>query len=112
MLQLITVIRGNVIGITIENEPDPDYRGNRRIARDEDPSTMVPVVTMVERAVGDCFSKVWRQSRFLNYFRNLTAQDLVDDCQQCDRIANCKGSCRSSGFATGDFLGSNPLRWK
>lgn len=57
------------------------------------------------------FAEVWRRSRFLNYFRNLTVADLHGACRDCSWLPRCGGGCRAVNFAKGDFLGTNLGCW-
>lgn len=57
------------------------------------------------------FSKVWRRSRFLNYFRQLTVADLHGVCRSCVWLPACGGSCRAVNFAKGDLFGTNSQCW-
>jgi radical SAM protein with 4Fe4S-binding SPASM domain len=57
------------------------------------------------------FSEVWHHSRFLNYFRHLTVNDLHGACRDCSWLMRCGGSCRAVNFAKGDLLGGNHHCW-
>lgn len=57
------------------------------------------------------FDEVWRHSRFLAFFRQLTVSDLHGACADCDRLGSCGGGCRAVNFAKGDLLGANPQCW-
>lgn len=54
---------------------------------------------------------IWRNSRFLNYFRSLTIADLTGACTQCDWLAVCQGSCRAANFARGRLFEANSHCW-
>ena len=57
------------------------------------------------------FAEVWRRSRFLNYFRQLTVADLHGACRRCAWLPACRGSCRAVNFAKGDLLGAHRGCW-
>lgn len=57
------------------------------------------------------FIEVWQRSRFLSYFRHLSASDLHGKCQDCSWLPNCGGGCRAVNFAKGDVLGGNHHCW-
>jgi len=57
------------------------------------------------------FAEVWKRSRFLNYFRQLTVADLHGGCRKCIWLPSCGGSCRAVNFAKGDLFGTNPQCW-
>jgi radical SAM protein with 4Fe4S-binding SPASM domain len=54
---------------------------------------------------------IWEHSRFLNYFRSMTAGDLTGSCKKCDWLASCLGSCRAANFAHGNLFRGNYHCW-
>ena len=57
------------------------------------------------------FQWIWRQSRFLNYFRSLKISDIEGYCKQCKWLADCRGSCKAANFSHGELFKSNRHCW-
>jgi radical SAM protein with 4Fe4S-binding SPASM domain len=57
------------------------------------------------------FTWIWHNSRFLNYFRSLTIDDIHGACRSCAWLAACRGSCLAANFAHGDIFQSNCHCW-
>jgi radical SAM protein with 4Fe4S-binding SPASM domain len=57
------------------------------------------------------FKWIWRQSRFLNYFRSLKIKDIEGYCRQCRWLADCRGSCKAANLSYGELFKSNRHCW-
>ena len=57
------------------------------------------------------FRDIWRESRFLNYFRSMQIRDITGYCQQCDWLAACRGGCKAANFSQGALFHSNRHCW-
>jgi radical SAM protein with 4Fe4S-binding SPASM domain len=57
------------------------------------------------------FMDIWRQSRFLNYFRSIEIGDIEGCCTQCGWITECRCGCRATNFSNRDLFGSNNHCW-
>jgi radical SAM protein with 4Fe4S-binding SPASM domain len=57
------------------------------------------------------FSWIWKNSRFLNYFRSLNVSDLQGYCPNCQWLSLCRGSCRAVNFTTGALFHGNSHCW-
>ncbi|MFW9886490.1 MAG: radical SAM protein [Candidatus Thorarchaeota archaeon] len=57
------------------------------------------------------FGRIWRNSRFLNYFRSLTVSDIKGKCQQCEWLFDCRGGCVAANYLEGDIFQSNVRCW-
>jgi radical SAM protein with 4Fe4S-binding SPASM domain len=57
------------------------------------------------------FEWIWRNSRFLNYFRSLNVSDLEGVCVSCDHLAACRGGCRATNRNLGAMFAANAHCW-
>ena len=57
------------------------------------------------------FPWIWRQSRFLNYFRSLQVNDMTGYCRSCKWLGECRGSCKATNFSRGKLFSSNLHCW-
>lgn len=57
------------------------------------------------------FEKIWKKSRFLNYFRSLRISDMSGHCRQCDWLATCRGGCKAANFSYRSLFDSNRHCW-
>jgi radical SAM protein with 4Fe4S-binding SPASM domain len=57
------------------------------------------------------FDWIWRNSRFLNYFRSLTVADITGRCSECEYLAWCRGGCRATNNVIGRLFESNAHCW-
>ena len=57
------------------------------------------------------FASIWRNSRILNYFRNLSTDDINGQCPNCEYLSECRGSCVAANFAHGDIFQPNCHCW-
>ncbi|MGP8337749.1 MAG: radical SAM protein, partial [Methanosarcinaceae archaeon] len=64
-----------------------------------------------ENVKENSFANIWKNSRFLNYFRSLNVSDIKGVCQDCDWLSICRGSCIAANFAHGDIFQANCHCW-
>ena len=57
------------------------------------------------------FSKIWRESRFLNYFRSLQISDISGHCSRCEWLSVCRGGCKAANFSKRKIFNSNCHCW-
>ena len=57
------------------------------------------------------FRDIWRNSRFLNYFRSIEIGDIQGYCHGCDWLSECRGGCKAANFSRGDLFQSNCHCW-
>jgi radical SAM protein with 4Fe4S-binding SPASM domain len=57
------------------------------------------------------FMEIWRNSRFLNYFRSIEIGDITGYCHDCQWLADCRGGCKAANFSYRDPFQSNRHCW-
>jgi radical SAM protein with 4Fe4S-binding SPASM domain len=57
------------------------------------------------------FSDIWRNSRFLNYFRSIEVGDIKGYCHECEWLSTCRGGCKAANFSHRDLFQSNAHCW-
>ena len=57
------------------------------------------------------FRTIWRESRFLNYFRSLRIRDINGYCRQCEWLSICRGGCKAANFSHRSLFHANRHCW-
>jgi len=57
------------------------------------------------------FQWIWQKSTLLNYFRNITLNDIKGSCRYCKWLSICHGGCKAENYSNGDILNSNCNCW-
>ncbi|VAW38093.1 Radical SAM domain protein [hydrothermal vent metagenome] len=57
------------------------------------------------------FARIWKESRFLNYFRSMRVGDIKGYCGGCEWLAVCRSGCKAANFSRRALFDSNVHCW-